>query len=80
MSLALVTAFAAIAIAHLRMKLALLVGGFARPGEFRAFIAVASDVSLLTTALAIATTTATSNPNQNACQAAYGNGITGSSS
>ena len=49
----------AIAVGHLRMKLALFIGGFARAGEIAARLRFATDVVLLS-AVAVATTAATS--------------------
>ena len=60
MFLALLAAFAAIAVAHLCVELTLLGGSFASAGEIRALITLATRVSLLSTAFAVATTAATS--------------------
>jgi hypothetical protein len=59
MALALVAAFAAIAIAHLGVELAFLVGSLTGTGEIPALVAVVAQVSLLATAFAIAATSTT---------------------
>src|SRR5688500_20262203 len=56
------TATAAVAIGHLRMKLALLVRGLAGTGEARAFDRLAADVVLLSAFAVTATATATAAP------------------